>query len=133
MKADIDELYAIFLLKKNMWPYIIKTILVYPPIAAPKTLKEWKVAITSVRQEYEFIEGRYNYKTEIEIIYGRWGLPMDMGKSKNNFKDRKPKYFNCKTYGHMAKNYWKLKKEKDNRKCYKCKWVGYIAKNCKTG
>jgi len=47
-KADTDKLYAIFLLKKNVWYDIIKTILEYPPIAAPETLKEWKVAITSV-------------------------------------------------------------------------------------
>jgi len=40
MKADTDELYAIFLLKKNIWPDIIKTILGYSLIAAPKTLKE---------------------------------------------------------------------------------------------
>ena len=48
MKADIDELYAIFLLKKNVWPDIIKMILGYPPIAVPEILKEWKVAIMSV-------------------------------------------------------------------------------------
>ena len=48
MKADIDELHAIFLLKKNTRHDIIKTILDYPPIAMPETLKEWKVAITSV-------------------------------------------------------------------------------------
>ena len=48
MKADIDELYAIFLLKKNVWPNIIKMILGYPPIAVPEILKEWKVAIMSV-------------------------------------------------------------------------------------
>jgi len=40
MKADIDELHAIFLLKKNVRYDIIKTILGYPPIAAPETLKE---------------------------------------------------------------------------------------------
>ena len=40
MKADIDELHAIFLLKKNVQYDIIKTILGYPPIAAPETLKE---------------------------------------------------------------------------------------------
>jgi len=40
MKADTDELYAIFLLKKNMQQDIIKTILGYPPIAVPETLKE---------------------------------------------------------------------------------------------
>ena len=48
MKVDTDELHAIFLLKKNAQYDIIKTILGYPPIAMPKILKEWKVAITSV-------------------------------------------------------------------------------------
>ena len=28
---------------------------------------------------------------------------MDIGKSNNNLKDRKPKYFNYNKYGHMAK------------------------------
>jgi len=56
MKADTDELHAIFLLKKNIQHDIIKTILGYPPIAMPGTLKEWKVAITSVGQEYESTE-----------------------------------------------------------------------------
>jgi len=50
MKAETDELYAIFLLKKNVRQDIIKTILGYPPIAISETLKEWKVAITSVGQ-----------------------------------------------------------------------------------
>jgi len=40
MKADTDELYAIFLLKKNVRHDIIKTILGYLLIAAPETLKE---------------------------------------------------------------------------------------------
>ena len=40
MKADTDDLYAIFLLKKNVQYDIIKTILGYPPIAMPDTLKE---------------------------------------------------------------------------------------------
>ena len=57
MKADMDELHPIFLLKKNVRHDIIKTILGYPPIAMPETLKEWKVAITSVGQEYESTEG----------------------------------------------------------------------------
>jgi len=56
MKADTDELYAIFLLKKNVQQDIIKMILGYPPIVALETLKEWKVVITSVGQEYESIE-----------------------------------------------------------------------------
>jgi len=49
IKIDIDELHAIFLLKKNIQQNIIKTILEYSSIAAPESLKEWKVAITSVR------------------------------------------------------------------------------------
>jgi len=57
MKADTDKLHAIFLLKKNIQHNIIKTILGYPPIAMPETLKEWKVAITSVGQGYESTEG----------------------------------------------------------------------------
>jgi len=57
MKANTDELHTIFLLKKNVQYDIIKMILGYPPIAMPKTLKEWKVAITSVGQGYESTEG----------------------------------------------------------------------------
>ena len=57
MKADTDELHTIFLLKKNVRQDIIKTILGYPLIAMPETLKEWKVAITSVGQGYESTEG----------------------------------------------------------------------------
>ena len=67
MKADTDELYAIFLLKKNVWPDIIKIILSYPPIAAPETFKEWKVAITSVGQEYESTEGWHCYNLKLEL------------------------------------------------------------------
>ena len=40
MKADTNKLYTIFLLKKNIRQDIIKTILEYPLIAAPETLKE---------------------------------------------------------------------------------------------
>jgi len=111
MKADTDELHAIFLLKKNVRHDIIKTILGYLPIAMPETLKEWKVAITSVGQEYESMEGRHDYKTSTEMIYGGQGQPMDIGKSNNNFKDRKPKCFNYNKYGHMAKECQSEKKE----------------------
>jgi len=48
IKAETDDMHAIFLLKKNVQVDIIKTILGYSLIAAPDTLKEWKVAITSV-------------------------------------------------------------------------------------
>ena len=57
IKADTDELYIIFLLKKNIRPDIIKMILEYPSIAILETLKEWKMAITSVGQGYKFTEG----------------------------------------------------------------------------
>ena len=102
-KADTDELHTIFLLKKNVRQDIIKTILGYPPIAMPETLKEWKVAIISVEQGYESTEGRHDYKTSTRTTYGGRGQPMDIGKSNDNFKDGKPKCFNCNKYGHMAK------------------------------
>ena len=57
---------------------------------------------------------------------------MDIGKSKENFKNKKPRCFNCNLYGYMAKDCQKLKKEEDNRKCYKCKQVGYITKDYRT-
>ena len=70
MKVDMDELYVIFLLKKNIQQDIIKTILEYLPIAAPETLKEWKVAITLVGQGYESTEGQQDYKKEMGTTYG---------------------------------------------------------------
>ena len=75
----------------------------YSPIAILESLKEWKVAITSVRQGYEFTEGHYDYKTDTGMTYGGRGQPMNIGKSNDNFKDGKPKCFNCNKYGHMAK------------------------------
>jgi len=36
----------------------------------PESLKEWKVAIMSVRQGYESTEGHYNYKTSTGVTYG---------------------------------------------------------------
>ena len=131
MKADTDELHAIFLLKKNVQQDIIKTILGYPPIAMPETLKEWKVAITSVGQGYESTEGRHDYKTGTGTTYGGRGQPMDIGKSNDNFKDGKPKCFNCNKYGHMAKEYRAEKKERETRTCFKCEKKGHIAKDCK--
>ena len=115
MKADTDELHTIFLLKKNVWPNIIKMILGYPLIVALETLKEWKVVIALVGQGYESTEEQHNYKTGIGTTYGERGLPMNIGKSKKNFKDGKPRYFNYNLYGHIAKDCQKLKKEKNNR------------------
>ena len=104
MKADTDKLHTIFLLKKNIQLDIIKTILGYPSIPVPETLKKWKVAITLVGQGYESTKEIHDYKIGIKIIYGGQGLPMDIGKSKENFKDGKLKYFNCNLYGYMAKD-----------------------------
>ena len=59
------------------------------------------------------------------------GQPTDIGKSNNNFKDRKPKYFNCNKYGHIAKECWSEKKEWETRTCFKYDKKGYIAKDCK--
>jgi len=56
---------------------------------------------------------------------------MDIGKSSNNFKNGKPKCFNCNKYRYMAKECWNKKKEKETRKCFKCNKEGHIAKNCK--
>ncbi len=40
IKAEIDDIHIIFLLKKNIRSNIIKTILGYLPIVAPELLKE---------------------------------------------------------------------------------------------
>jgi len=78
----------------------------YPPMAAPETLKEWKVVITLVRQGYKSTESQHNYKMGIGTIFGGRGIPMDIGKSRDNFnKDRRPRCFNCNTYKHIAKEY----------------------------
>ena len=111
MKADTDELHAIFLLKKNAQQDIIKTVLEYPLMAMPETLKEWKVAITSVKQGYESMEGCHDYKTSTGTTYGGREQPMDIGRSNDNFKDGKPKYFNCNKYGHIVKDCRGKKKE----------------------
>jgi len=63
--------------------------------------------------------------------YGGRGQPMDIGKSNNNFKDGKPKCFNCNKYGHMVKEYRAEKREWDTQTCFKCEKKGHIAKNCK--
>jgi len=131
MKADTDELHAIFLLKKNVRQDIIKMILGYPSMAMPEILKEWKVAITSVGQGYESTEGRHDYKTSTGITYGGRGQPMDIGKSNDNFKDGKPKCFNCNKYGHMVKECRSEKKERETRMCFKCDKKGHIVKDCK--
>jgi len=68
------------------------------------------------------------------MTYGGRDIPVDIGKARDNFdKDGKPKYFNYNTYGHMAKDYQKLKKEQDTKKYYKYNKLRYIAKDCQSG
>ena len=45
IKAETNNMYIIFLLKKNVRSNIIKTILGYLPIIVPESLKEWKMTI----------------------------------------------------------------------------------------
>jgi len=56
---------------------------------------------------------------------------MDIGRSNKNFKDRKPKCFNCNKYGYMAKECQIKKKEQETRTCFKCDKEGHIARDCK--
>ena len=133
IKAETNDIHVIFLLKKNDQADIIKTILRYPPIIAPDTLKKWKIAITLVGQGYESIESQHDYKMGMGTTFGGWGVPMDIGKSQDNFnKDRKPKCFNCNIYEHLAKKCRRPKKNKETRKCYKYDKVGHLAKNCRS-
>ena len=97
----------------------------------PESLKEWKVAITSVGQGYKSTEGRHNYKTSTGTIYGGQGQPMDIGKSNDNFKDGRPKCFNYNKYEHIAKECQAKKKEQETRTCFKCDKEEHIAKDCK--
>ena len=77
----------------------------------PELLKKWKVAIMLVRQGYESTEGCHDYKTSTRVTYRGQGQLMDIGRSNKNFKDEKPKYFNCNKYRHMAKECRAKKKE----------------------
>jgi len=85
----------------------------------------------SVGQEYKFTEECHDYKTSTGMTYGRQGQSIDIGKSNDNFKDRKPKCFNYNKYGHIAKECQLKKKEHKTRKCFKCKKEEHIAKDYK--
>ena len=98
----------------------------------PESLKEWKVVITSVGQGYESTEGCHDYKTGTRMTYRGQEQLMDIGKSNDNFKDGKPKCFNCNKYGHMAKECRTEKKERETRMCFKCDKKGHIARDCKS-
>ena len=90
-------------------------ILGYSPIVALKTLKEWKVVITLVGQGYESTEERQDYKMGTGTIYGGQGQPMDIGKSSNNFKDRKLKCFNCNKYWTYSQGMLEEERERNKK------------------
>ena len=77
------------------------------------------------------MEECHDYKTSTETTYGDRGQPMDIRKSNNNFKDGKPKCFNCNKYGHMAKECQSEKKERETQMCFKYDKKEHIAKDCK--
>jgi len=54
---------------------------------------------------------QHNYKISTRTTYGEQGQPMNIRKSNKNFKNGKPKCFNCNKYGHIAKEYWSKKKK----------------------
>ena len=56
---------------------------------------------------------------------------MDIGKSNKNFKDGKPKCFNCNKYGYMTKECWAKKKEQETITCFKYDKEGHITRDCK--
>ena len=106
MKAETDDLHVIFLLKKNVQIDIIKMMLGYPPMITLETLKKWKVAITSVEQEYKSTESQKDYRIGTGTTYRGREIAIDIGKSRDNFnKDGKLRCFNCNIYRHMVKEY----------------------------
>ena len=56
---------------------------------------------------------------------------MDIGRSNDNFKDGKPKCFNCNKYRHIVKDCWGKKKEQETRKYFKYNKEEHIAKDYK--
>jgi len=105
IKVEVDDMHAIFLLKKNIRSDIIKMILGYISITVPETLKKWKVAITLVEQRYKSTESWHDYRTGIEITYRGRETLIEIGKSKNSYnKDGKLRCFNCNVYRYIIKD-----------------------------
>ena len=135
------KLLTIYLLKRfthyrsfvfcDKW--LLQHILGYPLMAVLEMFKEQKIAIISVRQDYESTETRNKYRTGIRTIYGGREILMDIRKSRDNFdKDGKLRCFNCNIYRHMAKECQRPKKEREIRKCYKYNIVEHIIRDCRS-
>jgi len=56
----------------------------YLPTQAPKSLEQWKVAITGVKQRYKWTNICYDYRTGSEITYRGIGKPMEIERQQNN-------------------------------------------------
>ena len=61
------------------------------------------MAIILVEQGYKSTEEQNDYRTSTGITYKRQGQSLNIRKFNKNFKDRKPKCFNCNKYKHMVK------------------------------
>ena len=77
----------------------------YPPTQAPKSLKQQKVAITTVGQGYKWTNIYYDYRTGSGITYEEIDKPMEIGQQRNNKQGHKPKCYNCNKFRHMTKDY----------------------------
>jgi len=130
-KAQTDDQHAIFLLKKNVNKEIIRAIITYSPTQAPKSLEQWKVAITVVRQGYKWTNICYDYRTGSGITYGGMGKPIEIGRQQNNGQGYKPKCYNYNKVGHIAKDCRQPKREKKPQGCFKCGKEGHIAIGCR--
>lgn len=128
-RAELDEKHAMFLLKKNVRPDIIRTIMGYPPDSIPKSYDDWKKIIMSVGQGYEATDRRAkDKKTATGVTYGGMGQPMEIGRTRHIFNDKgEPKCYNCGVFGHIAKDCSKPKQIT----CYNCGKNGHIAKECR--
>jgi len=56
---------------------------------------------------------------------------MEIGRQQNNRQGRKPKYYNCNKFGHIAKDCRQQKREKKPQGCFKCGKEEHIAIGCK--
>ena len=64
-------------------------------------------------------------------MYSGQGQPMDIGKFNENFKDGKPKCFNCNKYRYMVKKCQAKKKEWETQTYFKYNKEGHITKDYK--